>query len=124
MAAWIMQWHARRLSPLLPSFLPPTSPLKNGAEAKLGIPARFDQMHLNAVAALRMLWHRRGNKTGILFRSEGELPLTGASHLPRGGGKVVIRIYNCQGGLYLQCQTNKNICIHHFKSEHETIGYH
>lgn len=122
MAAWIMQRHARRLSPLLPSFLP-SLPFKR-AEAKLGIPARFDQMHLNAAAALRMLWHRRrGNKTGILFHSEGELPLTRASHLPC-GGKVVVRIYNCRSGLYLQRRTYKNICIHHFKSKHETMGYH
>lgn len=98
MAVGIMQWHARRLSPLLPSFLP-SSPSKP-AEAKLGIPARFDQMHLNAVAAPHMLWHLRGNKTGILFHSEGELPLTRASHLPC-RGKVVVRIYNCRSGWYL-----------------------
>lgn len=104
-----------------PPFFSPL-PFKR-TEAKLGIPARFDQMHLNAAAALRMLWHRRGNKTGISLCSGGELSLTRASHLPC-GGKVVLRIYNCRSGQYLQRQTDKNICIHHFKSEPETIGYH
>lgn len=79
-----------------PALLSPLLPFKR-AEAKLGIPARFDQMHLNAVAALHMLWHRRGNKTGILLHCEGELPLTRASHLPC-SGKDVIWIYNCRTG--------------------------
>lgn len=85
MAAWIMQWHARRLSPLLPSFLPPEPSFKR-ADAKWSIPARFHQMHLNAVAALRMLWQRHGNKTGILFHSEDELPPhQGLTPAPQGG---------------------------------------
>lgn len=53
-------------------------------------------MHLNAVAAPHMLWHRHWNKTGILFHSEAELPLTRASLLPC-RGKVVVRIYNRVG---------------------------
>lgn len=42
-----------------------------------------------------------GNKTGISFHSEGKPPLTRASHLPY-RGKVVVRIYDCRGGWYLQ----------------------
>lgn len=108
------------LFPLLPSFLPPF-PFK---PAKLGIPARFDQMHLNAVAALHMLWQRRGNKTGILFPSEGELPLTRASHLPCRRKSRHKDLQLSEWGISAECQTSKNICIHHFKSEHETMGYH
>lgn len=61
--------YADAFSPLLPSFFFPNSP-SNGAQAKLGIPARFNQMHLNATLAPRMLWHQCENKTGVLFHSE------------------------------------------------------
>lgn len=85
MAAGIMQWHARRLSPFLPSFI--HSPPSNrgwggGSAAERGIPARFNQIHLNA--ALLMLSHKRGNKTWILLHSEAS-PFTGASYLPGTG---------------------------------------
>lgn len=77
MAAEIMQWHARRLSPLLPSFLPPF-PFKP-AEAKIGIPARFDQMHLNALAPTG------GTKQGFRFTLKASLPSPEPHTCPTGG---------------------------------------
>lgn len=116
MAVGIMQWHARRLSPLLPCFLPSSSssPRFKRAQAKLGIPARFNQMHLNAVAAPHMLWHQRGNKTGGLFFVYYEdFPLLEPLIYPA-AGKAVARIYNRLIGSYLQRRTSKNICLHSY----------
>ncbi len=93
MAAGIMQWHARRLSPLLASLLPPL-PFKR-AEAKLGIPARFDQTHLNALAPT---WKQNRD---FCFTLKASFPSPGPHTCPA-GGKVVVRIYNCRSRWYLQ----------------------
>lgn len=90
----------------------PTSPSNGGGEAKLGIPARFNQTRLNAVAATHMLRHRRGNKTGILFRSEAS-PRQGLAPALQGEGCKDLQ--PSERLISAVCQTSENTCISSFK---------
>lgn len=84
MAARIIQWYARRLSP------PHSSLPIQSAEAKLGIPARLDWD-----ACVDFDTGRRRIQ-GSCFKLKGSFPFTRASHLPC-REVVAIRIYNCSG---------------------------
>ena len=76
-------------------------------------------MHLNAVATAHMLWHRRREQNeGFSIR-----PHQGLTPALQ-GERCHLDLQPSERVISTQCQTSKNICVHHFKSEHETTGYH
>lgn len=103
MAVGIMQWHARRLSPLLPRFLLPSSSLcrTGSSQIRHSCTFRSDAFECGGSAAHVLALTREQNEDFVSLSAP--TPLTGASHLPY-GGKVVLRIYNLQSGRCLSKQ--------------------
>lgn len=122
MAAGIMQWHARRLSPFLPSVLP-TLPFKTGwSQIRHSFTFWSDAFECSggAAHALAPTWEQ--NKDFVSFRGKA-FPYQGLTPAPQ-GERCRKDLQLSEWGMSAECQTSKNICIHRFRCKCENTGYH
>lgn len=121
MTAGIMQWHARRLSPLLPPPVLPTLPFKTSLSQirhSCTFWSHAFECSGGTAHALAPMWEQ--NKDFVSFRGRA---------FPHQGLTPALQGERCRKDLQLsawgisaECQTSKNICIHRLKHKGENTG--